>query len=126
MKKNVLLICCFFLAAVWSNSFAQTGNGSILLEPLDSTTHQKPRSIIEIPVATLDGLVLTFDYLEATVSQVIISDQNTNAILYSESFASTTEVVVDLEDEGIGEGSYTLWLFAFGKWWWGEFVIEEE
>ena len=54
-------------------------------------------------------------------------DENNHCqVVYSESFASTTQVIVDLEDEGIGEGRYLLWLFAFGQWWEGEFVVEDE
>ena len=124
MKNKFCLVFSLLLMATGSVWAQNPKDIPVVLTPNDSLYW--PKTIIVCPTATLDGTVLTFDFPEATVSQVIISDQNTNAILYSESFASTTEVVVDLEDEGIGEGSYTLWLFAFGKWWWGEFVIEEE
>lgn len=124
MKNKFCLVFSLLLMATGSVWAQNPKDIPVILTPGDSI--YRPKSIILVPTATLDGTVLTFDFPEATVSQVIISEQNTNAILYSESFASTTEVVVDLEDEGIGEGSYTLWLFAFGKWWWGEFVIEEE
>ena len=85
-----------------------------------------PRSII-IPLrVSLEGTMLTFDFSSATASQIVIMDDNNNCqVVYSESFASTTQVIVDLEDEGIGEGSYRLWLYAFGEWWEGEFEIEE-
>ncbi len=60
-----------------------------------------------------------------TASQVVIMNESINCqVVYSESFPSTTQVIVDLEDEGIGEGRYLLWLFAFGQWWEGEFEIE--
>lgn len=62
-----------------------------------------------------------------TASQVVIMDENNNyQVVYSESFVSTTQVFINLEDDGIGEGHYLLWLFAFGEWWKGEFIIEEE
>ncbi len=124
MKNKFCLVFSLLLMATGSVWAQKPKDIPVIITPSDSV--DSPRSIILCPTATLNGAELTFNFPEATVSQVIISDQNTNAILYSESFASTTEVVVDLEDEGIGEGSYTLWLFAFGKWWWGEFVIEEE
>ncbi|MBR4337860.1 MAG: DUF3244 domain-containing protein [Bacteroidaceae bacterium] len=124
MKNKFCLV--FSLLLIVSGSVWAQKPKDIPLTVNPDDTLSVPKSIIICPTATLDGTILTFDFPEATVSQVIISDPNTNAILYSESFASTTEVVVDLEDEGISEGSYTLWLFAFGKWWWGEFVIEEE
>ena len=86
-----------------------------------------PRSII-IPLrVSLEGTMLTFDFSSATASQIVIMDDNNNCqVVYSESFASTTQIIVDLEDEGIGEGSYRLWLYAFGEWWEGEFIVEEE
>jgi len=124
MKKIVFLLGFLFLLI--GNVCAQ--EIPIILEDPDGpigTDNPRSGTLLE-PFATLNNKVLTLQFPVSTVSQVIISDQNTNAILYSESFASTTQVVVDLEDEGIGEGSYTLWLFAFDKWWWGEFVIEEE
>jgi Protein of unknown function (DUF3244). len=126
MMKKVLFICCVFLVSVWGNAFAQTGNGTILLEPVDSLSQGGPRSFVEIPTASLDGSVLTIDFSEATASQVVVSDQNTNAVVYSDSFSSTLQLIIDMEDENIGEGNYVLRIYAFGKWWWGEFVIEEE
>lgn len=86
-----------------------------------------PRSII-IPLrVTLEETMLKFDFSPATASQIVIMDDNNNCqVVYSESFPSTTQVIVDLEDEGIGEGRYLLWLFAFGQWWEGEFIIESD
>ncbi|MBR3022519.1 MAG: DUF3244 domain-containing protein [Bacteroidaceae bacterium] len=123
--KKVAIVSVLFLS-VWGISFAQMGNGNIILEPVDSLSQGGPRSFVEIPTASLDGSVLTIDLPEATASQVIVSDQNTNAVVYSDSFSSTLQIIIDLENENIGEGNYLLRIYAFGKWWWGEFVIEEE
>lgn len=120
--KKVAIISVLFLCV--SNLFGQSGN--TMIQFTDSTLHGGPRSVIEMPTAFLNGLVLTIDFQEATVSQVIISDQNTNAVVYSDSFSSTLQLIIDLEDENIGEGNYVLRIYAFGKWWWGEFVIEED
>ncbi|MBP5323794.1 MAG: DUF3244 domain-containing protein [Bacteroidaceae bacterium] len=84
------------------------------------------RTFVSDIVTTLDVAELTIGFSSVTSSQVLIIDQNTNQTVYSDSFASTTQVIIDLEDEGIGEGSYLLRIYAFGKWWWGEFEIEEE
>ena len=73
----------------------------------------------------LDVTELTIDFSLTTPSQVLIANQSTNQTVYSGSFAPTTQVIIDLDDEGIGEGSYLLRIYAFGKWWWGEFVMEE-
>ena len=90
-------------------------------------TIEGPRSSVLTPIVTFDGAELTFDFSSTTASQVIIMNQNnSNQIVFSESFPSTTQVIVDLEDEGIGNGRYLLWLYAFGEWWEGEFIVEDE
>ncbi|MBO7467383.1 MAG: DUF3244 domain-containing protein [Bacteroidaceae bacterium] len=85
-----------------------------------------PRSSGSFFQVTLDGSELIADFSSSTPSLLLIIDQSTNQTVYSDSFASTTQVIIDLEDEGIGEGSYMLRIYAFGKWWWGEFVLEDE
>lgn len=127
MKKLSVFFGILLLTAgsVWS----QSGNHiDVPVSPKeDDKPDVGPRSNVSAPTVTLDGTELTFDFSSATASQVIIMDQNhSNQVIYSESFASTTQVIVDLEDEGIGEGRYLLWLFAFGQWWEGEFVVEDE
>lgn len=121
--KRVIFICILFLS-VWGISFAQTGNSNIKLEPVDSIGYIEPRFVIEMPTAILNGSVLTIDFSEPTASQVIISDQNTNAVVYSDSFSSTLQIIIDLEDENIDEGNYELRIYAFGKWWIGEIELE--
>ena len=76
--------------------------------------------------AYLEVDFLTISLTSVTPLQVVIIDESSYQTVYSDSFASTTQVIIDLEDEGIGEGSYLLRIYAFGKWWWGEFVMEEE
>ena len=105
-------------------SFAQSGI-PILPEPTPPGGIGG-RSIVDVPSVSLDGTVLTISFPSDTLSQVVIIDQRSSQTVYSDSFATTTQVVIDLDDEGIGEGSYLLRIYAFGKWWWGEFVLEEE
>lgn len=120
--KKVAIISVLFLFV--GNLFGQSGNS--MIELTDTIIQGKPRSFVEMPTAFLNSLVLTIDFPEATTSQIIISDQNTNAVVYSDSFSSTLQLIIDLEEENIGEGNYLLRIYAFGKWWWGEFVIEED
>lgn len=122
MKNKVCLVLgILLLTAV--GMWAQTPKDiPLTMMPKDST--DTPRSIILCPMVTFGGEELTFSFSSATAPQVVIMDEdNYCQVVYSESFASTTQVIVDLEDEGIGEGRYLLWLFAFGQWWEGEFVI---
>jgi len=127
MKNKVCLVFGILLLTAGS-VWAQTPKDiQLTLFPGDSIP--KPRFPIQspLPLAELDGNDLIINFSSATTSQVIIMDENNNCqVVYSESFASTTQVIVDLENEGIGEGSYRLWLYAFGEWWEGEFIIEDE
>ena len=123
MKKvSVLFILLLLIAGnVWSQ---KPSNIPIICH---DDTIEGPRSSVLTPIVTLDESVLTFDFSTTTASQVIIMNMGVdNQIVYSNSFVSSTQAIVNLEDEGIGEGCYLLWLYAFGKWWWGEFVIEDE
>ena len=84
------------------------------------------KSLTDSISAYLGADILTISLTSVTSLQVVIINESTNQTVYSDSFASTTQVIIDLEDEGIGEGSYMLRIYAFGKWWWGEFVLEDE
>ena len=116
-KKSFLVTLCAFVCLT---GFAQSNI------PLNTDPPVGGGKTQTIPTATLDGTILTIDFSEATASQVVIRSQVSNQIVYSDSFSSSTQVQIDLEEENVGEGSYVLWLYAFGKWWRGEFVIEEE
>ena len=120
MKR--LLIFISTLLAVFPISSAQTDI------PLDNNTigvlPSGGRTISEVPSATLDGTELTLSYPLSTESQVILIDQSTQTTVYSETFAASRSVVIDLAEEGLEEGTYTLHVYAFGKWWWGEFELD--
>ena len=113
------------LALVEIPAFA--GGDDIILQPQDSIIFNNPdRTEMSLLSAALERNVLYLAFPSATASQVVIINEDTSQTVYSDSFASTTQVVIDLEDEGIGEGSYLIRIYAFDKWWWGEFVLEEE
>lgn len=122
MKKLSVIFGILLLTAgsVWSQSI------DVPMSIHDDGTTYKPTSTNSSLFVQLELTTLTINFLSITPSQVIIMDEDNHCqVVYSDSFASTTQVVVDLEDEGIGEGRYLLWLFAFGQWWEGEFVVEE-
>jgi hypothetical protein len=111
-------------ASVWSQGAVDI---PIKRMPTDSIEIPKSPVLSPIPIVSLEGTELTFDFSPATVSQIVIMDENhQNQVVYSGSFLSSTQVVVDLENEGVGKGIYLLWLYAFGEWWQGEFEIIEE
>lgn len=80
-------------------------------------------SLVE-PTALSDGAELTLSYPLSTESQVILIDQSTQTTVYSKTFAASRSVIIDLAEEGLEEGTYELHVYAFGKWWRGEFEIE--
>ena len=124
-KKFFCLSMLLLLAAsVWAQGAVDI---PIKRMPTDSIGVPKTPVLLPIPIVSLDGTELTFDFSPATVSQIVIMDENNqNQVVYSGSFTSSTQVVVDLENEGVGKGIYLLWLYAFGEWWQGEFEIIEE
>lgn len=73
--------------------------------------------------ALLEGNTLTLFFSPSTSSEVIITDSQTNTVVYSNSFGVATGQVINLSTLPAGE--YELSIFAFGQWWEGEFVVEE-
>ncbi len=127
MKKAVILvfgILLFSTGSVWSQDVIDI---PMFRMPSDSILRPTSPIFTPIPLVTQEGSELTFDFSPATVSQIVIMDENhQNQVVYSGSFPSSTQVVVDLENEGVGKGIYLLRLYAFGEWWEGEFEIIEE
>ena len=124
MKKYIYIFIFMFVFETPQQIHAQD-NVSLRKEVSDPYQHGG-RDIYAMPTATLDGTELTLSYPLSTESQVILIDQSTQTTVYSETFAASRSVVINLAEEGIEEGTYTLRVYAFGKWWWGEFRIANE
>jgi len=127
--KKWMIILSGFLFFYTGNLSAQGSNPKdVIIQPMDSIHGSRPHSIVGVvaPTASLDINVLTIAFPCATVSQVTISQQYPHHIVYANSFSSSCQIEIDLEEEGVGEGSYYLWFYALGTWWWGEFTIENE
>ena len=106
-----------------SNMYAQT----IQIDPSqgneNGTSGGTTRSLNVSFSAYLNGSMLTIDYPMPTVSQVIIRDAETDAVVYSAPYDATRQVLINLSI--LPEGTYEIRLYAFGKWWWGEFELGE-
>ena len=124
MKYTIYIIV--FLFAILSSEQLCANNNIQMNQEIGDPYQHGGRDIYAMPTATLDGTVLTLSYPLATESQVILIDQSTQTTVYSETFAASRSVVINLAEEGIEEGTYMLRVYAFGKWWWGEFEIEED
>ena len=81
------------------------------------------RSANVSPTAFIESQYITVNYPLSTVSEVVIRDADTDAVVYSAPYGATRQVIVDLSS--LPEGTYELRLYAFGKWWWGEFELGE-
>lgn len=91
--------------------------------PDDPTDPEKDvsRSINAIPTASLDDPTLTVSFPMSTTLQVAIFDAETDAVVFSAPYDATRQVEISLLS--LPEGSYTLRVYAFGKWWVGEFML---
>ena len=104
-------------------AFAQAIDVPLVLDDPNGPDKQVPRSINVAPTALLEESSLTIDYPMSTTSQVIIRDADTGAVVYSAPYDATRQVVINLSI--LPEGTYEIRLYAYGKWWWGEFELEE-
>ena len=127
MRKAIILVFGILLLSTGSIYAQDVIDIPIFRMPTDSVEIPTSPILTPIPLVSQEGSELTFDFSPATVSQIVIMDENhQNQVVYSSSFLSSTQVVVDLENEGVGKGIYLLWLYAFGEWWQGEFELTEE
>lgn len=80
------------------------------------------RTVVLTPMAQIEGHSLLVGFPFSTVSEIQIIDESSDEMVYSEQFGASGLVIVDLSN--LLAGTYMVRLYAFGKWWWGEFEIE--
>lgn len=119
--KKITFLMSFLLMAICSVNAQHIELDPQIESP--SVPSGGSRSVSVSPSAFQDGSSLTIDFPMPTVSQVVIRDVETGAVVYSASYDATRQVVVNLSS--LPEGTYELHVYAFGKWWWGEFEIED-
>lgn len=119
-KIRFLLV---LLLIMLSNSslFAQAWSDIPLRKEMPQDDSIAGRSSSFVPEAYIIESTITINYPILTMSQVIVRDAETGAVVYSASYDATRQVIVNLSS--LPEGLYELHLYAFGKWWWGEFEI---
>lgn len=117
MKKGLLLLvaCAFACASSARDIELKSGGTPEPGEPTD------PRSIENVITASFDDLVVTVLYGEMTASQIVVSN-SVNTTVYDQTYASAYSVQANLS--ALTSGSYTLYVFALGSWWYGYFEIE--
>ena len=75
----------------------------------------------EIHISILD----TFPISEIPPLGVVIRDTD-KTIVFTRQYPSSYEVIINLEENGIDEGEYTLYVYLQDCWWKGNFNTEEE
>ena len=122
MQKLSLFLLLLISMAV--SATAQKPLTLIELTQEETDTVPDGRSVIVEPAAYVGGQCVAISYPMSTVSQVIILNAATQAVVYSAPYDATRQVVVNLSS--LPEGLYELHLYAFDKWWWGEFELDED
>ena len=119
MKRLKMFIS--FILLSFGMLFAQDNILVFPENPIDNN-NETDRSVIVVPIVFQTGQSVTIDYPMPTVSQVIIRDADTGAVVYSAPYNATRQVLINLSS--LSEGTYEIHLYAYGKWWWGEFELD--
>ena len=80
-----------------------------------------PRSIECELTASIDDQVITVSFSDLTTSQIVVRD-SANLTVFNQTFASAFSAQADLTS--LTNGIYTLYIYAMGYWWYGQFEIE--
>lgn len=119
MKKLLFAFAVLLMSS--STIFADPADVPLVPENPNGIKNDGSRSMNAIPTASLDEPTLTVSFPMSTTSQVAILDAETDAVVYSAPYDATRQVEINLSS--LSEGSYTLRVYAFGKWWVGEFML---
>ena len=129
MKKLIffLMFLCVYAGCAFANGIDNDDDSGTRILLAAETPHDpndgQHRSAVSSPYAMLYGEQLQIRFPQETESVIVISDIITNVMYYSAPYGATRQVIVDLST--LPEGTYEIRLYAFGKWWWGEFELEE-
>ena len=121
-RKVSLILFVAFISLSVNTAFA--GGDDIILLPLDSIEDIYGRSPVLEPIAMMDDGILTLEYPSPTTSEVVVTSVPAGTVVYTAQFNATTQVQINLAS--LPAGTYLLEVYAFDKWWWGEFVIEDD
>lgn len=116
MKKTFI-----FLIAVLMEQFVMADNNIHLVRDSPGfDPEDDPRSITEV-TASIDGQVLTVQFSELTSSQIVVKDSADNTV-FNQAYVPTYSVQETLVL--LSAGNYTLYIYALGYWWYGQFEID--
>lgn len=79
------------------------------------------RSETESVTASIDYQVLTVLFSQLTTSQIVVKD-SADLTVFNQTYASAYSAQANLTS--LSSGIYTLYIYAMGYWWYGQFEIE--
>ena len=122
MKKSSIILFVAFISLSVNTAFA--GGDDIILLPIDSITIEGSHGRSIEPLAVMTDGILTLEYPSPTTSEVVVTSVPAGTVVYTAQFNATTQVQINLAS--LPAGTYHLEVYALGKWWWGEFEVEDE
>lgn len=116
---NKRTIYSFILSALFLLPLSVQGR-DIVIEKDDH--HTGARSVDTSTItASIDDQVITVSFSDLTASQIVVRD-SANLTVFNQTFASAFSAQADLTS--LTNGIYTLYIYAMGYWWYGQFEIE--
>lgn len=79
------------------------------------------RSETESVTASINCQVLTVLFSELTASQIVVKD-SADQTVFNQTYVSAYSAQANLTS--LSSGIYTLYIYAMGYWWYGQFEIE--
>jgi hypothetical protein len=115
MKKTIIMI----LAVILGQLVMADNNIHLVKDTPGLDPDDEPRSITEV-TASIDEQVITVSFSELTASQIVVRD-SANLTVFDQTYASAYSVQADLSSLTLGH--YTIYIYAYGEWWYGQFDL---
>jgi hypothetical protein len=115
MKKTIIMI----LAVILGQLVMADNNIHLVKDTPGLDPDDEPRSITEV-TASIDEQVITVSFSELTASQIVVRD-SANLTVFDQTYASAYSVQADLSSSTLGH--YTIYIYAYGEWWYGFFSL---
>lgn len=124
MKAKLLLFLLYIMLPQFSMGiWGMELKVSKQIELKGKKTNDSHRSIPILPTASVDGSLLSIDFLSIVdFATITIRNAETNEIVYSSTYSSVKKIMIDLEGEN--KGKYALELCYDETIVLGEFVFE--
>lgn len=126
MFKKTIRLLFLFLSLLIIAGPAQARTNIPLVKDIPDNAGNDDRARLPslTPYAYLENNEIQISIFDEYPLGVVIRDTY-KTILFARQYASTYELTINLEENGIGEGKYTLYVYYQDCWWKGDFNTEE-